>query len=52
MSATQGCEKAVVSILGKMVIIRTERGGKAIVGVHNLCTLAKRLGLCLEGYSC
>lgn len=52
MTASGNCEKATVTNLGKMIIIRTEKGGKAIVGVHNLCSIAKRLGICLEDYRC
>ncbi|MEM0371536.1 MAG: hypothetical protein QXG46_03215 [Ignisphaera sp.] len=46
------CEKASVNILGKIAVIRTERKGKAIVGLNSLCTIAKRLGLCIDGYKC
>ena len=46
------CEKASVNIIGKIAVIRSERGGKAIVGVHNLCSVAKKLGLCIENYRC
>lgn len=46
------CEKAYMNILGKMVVIRTEKGGKAIVGLNSICLLAKKLGLCIENYQC
>lgn len=52
MAVNSNCEKATVNILGKMAILRTERGGKAIVGIRNLCSIAKRLGICLEDYRC
>lgn len=54
MSSTSDgkCEKAEVILLGKIAIIRAKGGGKALVGLHNICALAKRLGLCFENYDC
>ncbi len=46
------CERAKVKIVGKVAIIETERGARAMVGLHLLCSLAKRLKLCLENYEC
>lgn len=46
------CERASVSVLGKMAVIKSERGGKAIVGLSSICSMAKRLGLCLDNYQC
>jgi len=50
--SSQKCEKAVVKTIGKVAIIRTERGSKALVGIETLCNLAKKLNLCLENYNC
>ncbi|MEL9939572.1 MAG: hypothetical protein QW632_03320 [Ignisphaera sp.] len=50
--SSRRCEKASVKIMGKVAIIRTERGSKALVGADDLCDLAKKLGLCLENYNC
>ncbi|MCC6058400.1 MAG: hypothetical protein LM568_05755 [Desulfurococcaceae archaeon] len=52
MSSQDICEKAEVAILGKVAVIRTKSGGKALIGVHNLCSIAKRLKLCFENYKC
>ncbi len=46
------CERARVKIIGKTAIIITERGARAMMGLHLLCKLAKRLKLCLENYEC
>jgi len=46
------CERARVKIIGKSAVIVTERGSKALVGLHILCNIAKRLNLCLENYEC
>jgi hypothetical protein len=46
------CEKTTIKIVGKTAILKSEKGFKAIVGVDNLCSLAKRLNLCLENYKC
>ncbi|MCI4438159.1 MAG: hypothetical protein JHC33_15235 [Ignisphaera sp.] len=46
------CEKATVKIVGKIAILRTERGSKALVSVEALCNLAKKLNLCIENYNC
>lgn len=46
------CEKISVKIIGKTAILKNEKGFKAIVGVDTLCTLAKRLNLCLDNYKC
>jgi hypothetical protein len=46
------CEKAFVKIIGRVAILRSERGSKALIGVENLCSLAKKLNICLENYSC
>ena len=52
MVSQQKCEKATVKIIGKAAIIRTERGSKALVGLDMLCTIAKKLNLCIENYKC
>ncbi|MEM1644514.1 MAG: hypothetical protein QXL96_01370 [Ignisphaera sp.] len=52
MALNSRCEETKVVVLGKMAIIKTKSGGKALVGSHNLCVLAKRLGLCFENYDC
>lgn len=52
MSLVDMCEKAEVVILGKIAVVRTKNGGKALIGVHNLCSIAKRLNLCFENYKC
>ena len=49
---TMECERARVKIIGRVAIIETERGSRAMIGVHLLCDLAKRLKLCLENYEC
>ncbi|MEM0228417.1 MAG: hypothetical protein QXJ56_03090 [Ignisphaera sp.] len=46
------CEKTSVKIIGRTAILKGEKGSKAIVGVDTLCSLAKRLNLCLDNYKC
>jgi hypothetical protein len=46
------CEKVNVKVIGRVAILRSERGSKALVGIENLCTLAKKLNICLENYDC
>jgi hypothetical protein len=52
MGSTDVCEKAEVLILGKIAVIRTKSGGMALIGVHNICSIAKRLRLCFDNYKC
>jgi len=46
------CLKARVKLIGRTAIITTENGAKAMMGIHVLCQIAKRLNLCLENYEC
>jgi len=50
--SSDSCEKASIKIIGRVAILRSEKGSKALVGIENLCNLAKKLNICLENYNC
>lgn len=46
------CLEAEVYISGKMAMITTKDGKKAVVPLRILCELAKRFGICYKNYKC
>jgi len=46
------CVEADVAVVGKMAMITTRDGKRAVVPLRILCDVAKRFGLCYRNYRC
>jgi len=46
------CVEADVVVMGKMAMITTSNGKKAVVPLRILCDVARRFGLCYRNYRC
>ncbi|MEM1610650.1 MAG: hypothetical protein QXQ57_03255 [Sulfolobales archaeon] len=48
----EGCLEAEVYISGRMAMITTRDGKRAVVPLRILCDMARRFGICYKNYKC
>lgn len=46
------CVEAEVSIMGRMAVITTKDGKKAVVPLRIVCEMARRFNICYKNYKC
>jgi len=46
------CIEAEVSIMGRMAVITTRDGKRAVVPLRMLCEMARRFNICYRNYKC